>query len=234
MQTGSVRRAGSGARAPAIFLWIAAFCFPSTAFAAAAPEKQAPAEPEAAKIEDALVTYSPPLSPADRAVFVALRRDIDLTVEGMPLRTFAAMLAKRIGVKVTVETGHGIDPATRLDIECRKRPLESALRQVLAPPGLDYRVSQGRLILGRQDNRQLATRTYSVADLCPTPKAFDALLKEVRSLSHESVWEDMGGWAKLAPAGREFILVHLPSEQEHVLRLLTEKRREAKERPKEP
>jgi hypothetical protein len=48
---------------------------------------------------------------------------------------------------------------------------------------------------------------------------------------HESEWEETGGWASISALVRNFALVHLQSEQEHVLRLLTEKRREAKQKP---
>lgn len=123
-----------------------------------------------------------------------------------------------------------------MGIKCHRTPLESALREALNPVvdyPLDYRVIRGRLELTRRTTRQLATRTYSVGELCPTVEAFNTLIDEIRSLSHESEWDEMGGWAKLTPdaAGRKFTLVHLQSEQEHTLRLLTDKRREAKERP---
>jgi hypothetical protein len=233
MQPRRIRLSGIGAGTTSVFLWIAACFLSSGSLAAQEAGKQRPTERDPAEAEDAQVTYTPPLSAADRAVFVALRRKIDLDIQETPLRTFAATLAKRIGVKVVVVSGRDVRPAMRMDVQCRQTPLESALWQALTPLHLDYRVKQGHLEMTSRDSGQLATRTYSVGDLCPTVEAFNTLIDEVRSMSHESEWDEMGGWAKLTPnaAGRKFTLVHLQSDQEHVLRLLTDKRRTDKERP---
>jgi hypothetical protein len=230
MQLQGTHRTGAGFGTAALLLWIALCCFLNASFAAEKDGKQAPRGDDAVEAEDALVAYTPPLSKADRAVFLALRRQIDLDVHDMPLRALAATLAKQMGARVVVVSARGVPPGTTVDIQCRKTPLEAALREALTPLGLDYRVQQGRLELTRRDSGNLATRTYSVADLCPTTEAMDKLIDEIHSLSHESEWQEMGGYASIVPLGRKFTLVHLQSEQERVLRLLNEKRRETKEK----
>jgi hypothetical protein len=231
MQRYKIRQTGIGIGTTAVLLAIASSCLLGRAFAAQEEGKQAPRDRDAVEAEDAEVTYTPPLSQADRAVFVALRRKIDFDIHDMPLRTLAATLAKQMGVKVVVVSSRDVRPGTTVDIKCRKTPLESILRETLTPLALDYRVKQGRLEITRRDSGNVATRTYSVADICPTTEAVDKLIGEIHSLYHESEWEETGGWASISALGRNFALVHLQSEQEHVLRLLTEKRREAKENP---
>ena len=215
---------------PMLISWAVLILYPLLNLPVLGQGKQARRDTNARE-EDSRVKYSPPLSQADHKVFATLRQDIDLAADAMPLRAFAAMLAKRTGLKVTVDAK--IDATTCVDIHCKAMALESALRAALSELGLDYRVTRGRLDFERQSSGDLATRTYSVADLCATEESFDALVDEVRSLSHESEWEDMGGWAKITPnpPSASSTLVHRQSEQEHVLRLLVNKRSAAKKKP---
>jgi hypothetical protein len=182
------------------------------------------------------LTCTPPLSEADRKVFVALHKTYTVDFDRTPLTEVADVLANLTGERVVVDsaalTRERVNSNTSIAAKHEDSALESIFWQILPKHRLDYCVKNGAVHITTRTFccSHPVTWTYSVEDLCRTESEFKQLLRVIESMTPESEWDAFGGFAKLSPnqKNRRFTLTHAQSDQDKVLRCLIDKRRAAK------
>jgi len=239
MRSGRFRRAVPNGPTTAVFVAGLLACW-----LAGTPSYGQAKAPERETRQHPLLICTPPLSEADRAVFVALHRKQTVRFSKTPLPKAVETLEKLLGKEVVLDRAalerEGLDPAVPLTVDCKKVPLEVAIWEMFRRTRLDYRVHDGLLEITTRNEcmKHLVTRTYPLDDLWQVDEDYGKLRDEFHEAAGLSDWDMYGGLATLKPdkKKRAFTIRHTQSSQDKILRMLIIKRtaaRKAKEAAKQ-
>jgi hypothetical protein len=120
--------------------------------------------------------YFPRPTAAEREIFEALEKPIDVSVQGMPLEKCIEALASQSKIDVWIDKGKLNDEGVAMDqpitLKLKGRRLESVLNLLFEPLQLTYIYEDEviKITTCASAADALITRTYPVGDLCPELK----------------------------------------------------------------
>lgn len=177
----------------------------------------------------------------DTAIIKALETPVTLSLQKTPLPEVMAFLSEKTGISFAIDEKRmedaGIDSQSEISVEAKEIPLRSALRMMLKPYDLSFRIWNETVQITTADAMQESPtlRMYPVFDFARTPRTGDLELDDgkatdaaevaevLRTTIEPQTWDSAGGPGVVEYFAQPGVLVVSQSAEVHdeVSRLLT-------------